>query len=118
MSTTAVTTGVSSKVAAAFIHAIGFGISGGEKTGTNVPLIALNVTMKAVGRVVVVAGIILNAVTVGYAAHRLIKDKKCPTSEGIAKQIEELKVLQDSIKKILQEEYNDVPCDVQNDNNT
>ena len=103
--TTGVSAGVSSKVAVAFIHAVGFTVSGGEVTSTTAPLIALNVTMKAVGTVVVVVGIVFDAVTVGYAAHRLIKDKKCPTSEGITKQIEELKILQDRIKKILQEEY-------------
>lgn len=36
----------------------------------------------------VVAG---NAVTVGFTTHRLIKDKKCHTTEEIVKQIEELK---------------------------
>ena len=102
---TAVSTGVNNKVAAAFIQALGSNLTKGDGPGINAPLIALNVTMKAVGNVVVVAGIVFNAMTVGYAAHRLIKDKKCPTSEEIAKQIEELKVLQERIKKILQEEY-------------
>jgi len=38
-------------------------------------------------------------VRIGYAAHHLIKDKKCPTSEGIAKQIKELKALQGKLRK-------------------
>ena len=100
-----VSSGVRNKVALAFIHAVGFSMSGGEATGATAPLIAINVTMKAIGTVAAVAGIILNVVTVGYAAHKLINDKKCPTSEGIIKQIEELKALQSRIKKELQDEY-------------
>ena len=100
---TAVSANVNGKVAVAFIQALGCNLTKGDGPGISAPQIALNVTMKAVGKVVVVVGIVFNAVTVGYAAHRLIKDKKCPTSEEIAKQIEELKVLQERIKKILQE---------------
>ena len=102
---TVVGSGISNKVTLAFIHAVGFSMTGGEATGAMAPLIAFNVTMKAVGTVAAVAGIILNAVTVGYAAHQLINDKKCLTSEGITKQIEELKALQSRIKKDLQDEY-------------
>ena len=102
--TTVVSTGVSSKVALAFIHAVSVSVSGGETAGAAASFIALSVTIKTVGTVLVVAGIIFDAVTVGHAAHRLIKDKKCPTSEGITKQIEELKLLQVRIKTVLQEE--------------
>jgi len=49
----------------------------------------------------VVGGLIVNSITVGYAAHQLVSDEKCPTSEGIAEQSEELKLLQDRIKTFL-----------------
>jgi len=105
VTTTAVNAGVGSKVALAFIHALGVSMSGGETTTAMASFTALTVTMKTVGTVLIVGGIILDAVTVGYAAHRLINDKKCPTSEGIAKQIEELKALQGRIKQVLEEDY-------------
>ncbi|XP_065904744.1 apolipoprotein L3-like [Dysidea avara] len=101
--TTAISTGVGSKVALAFIHALGATLSGGESTTAMATFTSLAITMKTVGTVLVVGGIILDAITVGYAAHRLVNDKKCPTSEGIAQQIEELKSLQDKIKQVLTE---------------
>ena len=106
LTTTAISTGVGGKVALAFIRVMGISMSGGETTAAMATFTALTTTMKTVGTVMVVGGIILDAVTVGYAAHRLINDKKCPTSQGIAKQVEELKILQDGIKKVLQEEFN------------
>jgi len=99
---TAISTGVGSKVALAFIHALGVTLSGGgESTATMAAFTTLAVTMKTVGTVLVVGGIILDAITVGYAAHRLANDKKCLTSEGIAQQIEELKSLQGKITQVL-----------------
>ena len=106
LTTTAISTGVGSEVALAFIRVVGISMSGVETTAAMAFFTALTAAMKTVGTVLVVGGIILDAVTVGYAAHRLINDKKCPTSQGIAKQVEELKVLQDRIKKVLQEEFN------------
>lgn len=104
VTTTAVNTGVGSKVTLAFIHALGVSMSGGEATAGMASFTALTVTMKTIGTVMIVGGIILDAVSVGYAAHQLINDKKCPTSEGIAKQIEELKALQSKIKKMLEDD--------------
>jgi len=101
--TTAISTGVGSKVALAFIHALGATLSGGESTTAITAFTTLAVTMKTVGTVLVVGGIILDAITVGYAAHRLVNDKKCQTSEGIEQQMEELKALQDKIKQVLTE---------------
>lgn len=106
VTTTAVSTGVGTKVALAFIHAAGIGMTGGESTAAMASFTALTATIKTFGTVLVVGGIILDAVAVGYAAHQLINDKKCPTSEGITKQIEELILLQGKIKKVLEEDYN------------
>jgi len=105
VTTTAVSTGAGSTVALAFIHALSTSLSGGESTAAMAAFTTLAVTMKTVGTVLVVGGVILDAITVGYAAHRLAKDKKCPTSEGIAQQIEDLRSLQEKIKQILAE-----PC--------
>lgn len=105
VTTTAISTGIGSKVAIAFIHGVGVTMSGGETTAAMASFTALTAAMKTIGTVMVVGGIILDAVTVGYAAHRLINDKKCPTSQGILKQVEELKILQHRIKKVLQEEF-------------
>ena len=110
VSTTVVSTDVSSKVSLAFIHAVHVSMFGRKTAGAAASFIALRVTMETVGTALVVADIIFDAVTVVFAANRLINDKKCPTSEGITKQIEELKLLQVKIKMILQEEgiiYND-----------
>ena len=106
LTTTAISSGVGNKVALAFIHMVSVSMSGGETTAVMASFTALTAAVKTVGTVLVVGGIILDAVTVGYAAHRLINDKKCPTSEGIAKQIEELKILQERIKGVLQKEFN------------
>jgi len=66
-------------------------LGGGENKIKMVSFAALTITVRAVSKVVVVVGIIFDSVRIGHAAHHLIKDKKCPTSEEIAKQIEELK---------------------------
>ena len=108
--TTIVSTDVSSKVSLAFIHAVHVSMFGQKTADAAASFIALRVTMETVGTALVVADIIFDAVTVVFAANQLINDKKCPTSEGITKQIEELKLLQVKIKMILQEEgiiYND-----------
>ena len=88
--------GIGNKAALAFIHALGGG--GGNKIKM-VSFAALTITVRAVSKVVVVVGIIFDSVRIRHAAHHLIKDKKCPTSEGIAKQIKELKALQGKLRK-------------------
>ncbi|XP_065904344.1 uncharacterized protein [Dysidea avara] len=99
---TAIHTAYGSKVAFAFVHALGTAVFGNESTTTMATFTNLAVAMKTIGgTVIVVGGLIINSVAVGYAAHQLVSDEKCPTSEGIAKQIEELKLLQNKIKEIL-----------------
>jgi len=67
--TTSINTGVGSKVALALIHVLGTTISGGESTTAITAFTSLAATIKTVGTVLVIGGIILDVVTVGYAAH-------------------------------------------------
>jgi len=101
-SSTAIHTAYGSKAALAFVHTLGAALFGNESTTTMATFTNLAVAMKTVcGTVLVLGGLIINSIAVGYAAHQLVSDEKCPTSEGIAEQIQELKLLQDRIKKIL-----------------